>query len=294
MIFLVYFLLQALEYWDNTKKPPSESDESDSELDQKQLCAAFLDDQTVPVNCHPKFEITIKRKFEIVELCEIFFNKYIKYIYLSVLSMHGFLSCWSYAAVAGSAWAINIPFRHFGVAESCSDNAFLHRTLPTDGCLYAYYFCLALFAIVVVTLSLLDLKEQAFIQLILGLMRFFTFAAIALYCIVRLIQGGDPCLDSVTYANTSYGEPTSVDVRSVVLKFDPRGWVLAVPVFTFSFLFHTGISSLTHPVRQKKYLHWLVIAMFISSLICYISLGISASLWFRSSIQETCTLNWVS
>ncbi len=219
-----------------------------------------------------------------------------KYTYLAALSMHGFMANWLYATVAGTAWAINIPFHNFGATEICSSNAFQHRTLPAGGCLYSYYFCLGLFALVVVTLSLIDLKELAFIQLLLGLMRFFTIGAIVIYCIIRLIQGGDPCKDMniPEYANISYMEPIGVNIRSVVLKFNPLGWVTAVPVFIFSFLFHTGISSLTHPVKQKKYLHWLVGAMFISSLICYISLGVSTSLWLRASIQETCTLNWVS
>ena len=287
---------QALEYLEQARTPPSGSDISDSEFDQKQLCAKFLDDKTVPVRSHPKFEITTKRKFEIVELCDIFFNRYVKYFYLAILSMHGFLASWLFATVAGSAWAINIPFRHFGAADICSDEAFLHRTLPAGGCLFAYYFCLGLFALIVITFSLLDLKELAVFQLFLGLMRFFTIAAIVVYCIVRLIQGGDACRDRDTsiFANLSYNEPVDMDIRSVVLKFDPKGLLVAVPVFTFSFLFHTAISSLTHPVKQKQYLHWLVMAMFISSLICYISLGLTASLWFRSSIQETCTLNWVS
>lgn len=212
--------------------------------------------------------------------------------------MHGFMASWSYAAVAGSAWAINIPFRNFGGTAICSEDAFQHQVVPVGGCLNSYYFCLFLFAVVVVTLSMLDLKEQAYFQMLLGLMRFITIAAIVLYCIVRLFQGGNPCDDfmEVTeqYSNVSFVKPVDLDVRSVVLKFDPRGWVVAVPVFTFSFLFHTGISSLTHPIRQKGYLHYLVMAMFISSLICYFSLGVTVSLWFRSSIQETCTLNWVS
>lgn len=229
----------------------------------------------------------------------MFFHRYVKYLYLVILSMHGFMASWSYAAVAGSAWAINIPFRHFGGTSPCSDDAFQHRFLPDGGCLYSYYFCLFMFAVIVVTLSMLGLKEQAYLQMLLGLMRFLTIAAIVIYCIIRLIQGGNPCDDIPEkpnlFANASIADVKEVDVnlRSVVLKFDPRGWVVTVPVFTFSFLFHTGIASLTHPIKQKAYLHYVVMAMFISSLICYFSLGVTVSLWFRSNIQETCTLNWV-
>ena len=294
---VIKLCLQALEYWENSQKPSSDSDEDENggDTDSK----SFLDSTNIPVSNHPRFEITTKRKFEIAELCCIFFNRYIKYIYLAILSMHGFMASWTYAAVAGSAWAINIPFKNFGGTAICSEDAFQHRVVPEGGCLNSYYFCLFLFAVIVVTLSMLDLKEQAYFQMVLGLMRFFTIAAIVIYCIVRLVQGGNPCDDfmdrPVLFSNVSIEsiEPVNLDVRSVALKFDPRGWVVTVPVFTFSFLFHTGISSLTHPIRQKQYLHWLVMAMFISSLICYFSLGVTVSLWYRSSIQETCTLNWV-
>lgn len=242
----------------------------------------------------PKFEITVKRKFEIAELCEIFVNKYLKYAYLVLFGLFGFLACWSFATVAGAAWAINIPF-NFGAAEKCSADAFFHNTIPSGGCLYAYYFSLALFAVVVVSLSLIDLKEQALVQLVLGVLRFTTVGAILIYCIVRIAEGGDACLDKFEADNlTGITGSLNVGVRDTVVKFDFRGLVVAVPVFTFAFLFHTGLASLTHPVKQKNYLHWLVGGMFVASTISYLSLGVIVPLWFRASIQETCTLNWVS
>ena len=89
-------------------------------------------------------------------------------------------------------------------------------------------------------------------------------------------------------------ETLNVGIKDAVVKFDMRGLVLAVPVFVFAFQFHTGLSSLTHPVRQKKYLHWLTVAMFMASTVSYLSIGVIVPLWFRAAIQETCTLNWVS
>ena len=115
-----------------------------------------------------------------------------------------------------------------------------------------------------------------------------------IYCIVRLAEGGDACLDVLNDINRTRTTPINVGIRETVLKFDAGGWVLTIPVFTYAFLFHTGISSLTHPIKQKQYLHWLLIAMYIISTICYMSLGVIVPLWFRASIQETCTLNWVS
>ena len=242
----------------------------------------------------PRFEITARRKFEITELCEVFAGKYLKFVYLVMFTLSGFLTLWSFATVAGSSWSINIPL-NFGTAEQCSEDAFLHDTIPSGGCLYAYYFSLAIFALIVVTLSLIDLKEQAIVQLVLGVMRFITVGAILIYCIIRLAEGGDACLDTLKGTNLSDTfETQNVGIKDAVVKFDMRGLVLAVPVFVFAFLFHTGLPSLTHPVRQKKYLHWLAVAMFVASTVSYLGLGVIVPLWFRAAIQETCTLNWVS
>ena len=269
------------------EEPISDSDSPDSDHEGKPTSSFLLSNAA-----QPKFEITTKRKFEISELCEIFVHRYVKYAYLVLLSIYSFMAAWSFSTVAGSAWAVNIPFQNFGGAEKCEQDAFLHNLLPHGGCLYAYYFCLFLFAIIVVTLSMFDLKEQAMVQLVLGLLRFITVGIIVLFCIVRLIQGGDACMEELHITNRT--TPVNIGMRFTVFRFDPKGWVLGIPLFTYAFLFHTGISTLTHPIKQKAYLHWLLVAMFLAALLSYAALGVVVPLWFRASIQETCTLNWVS
>ncbi|KAL5502760.1 hypothetical protein EMCRGX_G009581 [Ephydatia muelleri] len=57
-------------------------------------------------------------------------------------------------------------------------------------------------------------------------------------------------------------------------------------------MLHPGIPSLTHPIKQKKGLHWFMAAIFGTTLFCYMTLGIVVSLWFRGDINETASLNW--
>ena len=135
------------------------------------------------------------------------------------------------------------------------------------------------------------------------------FVAIIIYSIVKLsgdedVCGGQQYAPNITHPNKS--DPSSIaildDVNAsqyfsyadIVVKFDPKGWVVSVPVFLFAFMLHSGISSLTHPVRQKKYIHWLLTAMFGTALVSFMTLGIIVPLWFKASTQETVTLNWVS
>ena len=300
--------MQAIESFNQSQEASDSEDEDDT--------GTFISEESVDIDqkstSHPNFEIILTRKFEISELCEIFFNRWVKYLYVVVVALNGFLACWSYSAVFGSAWASNIPL-NFGTLHQCSHDAFHHRLLPTgtpelDSCRNAYYFCLFLFSLIVIPLSLLELKEQAIFQMCLGVLRFATVAIIIIYCIVKIAEVGDICdqAGNETQANTSlalndthdYSNTStlvqSITIHDIIFKFDWRGWLIAVPVITYAFTMHMGIPSLTHPIKQKQYLHWLILFTFGSVAFAYLSLGIVAPLWFRATIQETITLNWVS
>ena len=281
---------QALETMEKSRSTASDSDTTDSELEERKLTSTFKMERK-----HPEFEITVKRKFEPVELCEIFVGRWFKYLYLLVGLIYIFLASWSFSTVAGSAWASNIPY-NFGAMELCTTDAFVHRVLPAGGCLYSYYFSVFLFGIIVIILSLLDLKEQVLVQFFLGSLRFITVGVIIIYSIVMLAKGENVCENTaLELASTNVTSPINVlSIRDIVLKFDPRGWLTSIPVFTYAFLLHLGISSLTHPIKQKKHLNWLMVSMFTAALLCYMSLGVVVPLWFKATIQETVTLNWVS
>ena len=254
-------------------------------------------------NAKPEYKITIYRKFENVELCQTFVGKWFKYIYLIIFTMFGILANWSYASVAGSAWSSNIPY-NFGKLTKCDDDAFHHTVLPSGGCLHSYYFSVFIFGVIVVTLSIMDLKEQLFWQLLMGFARYFTVIAILVYCFVKLVKahGNDVC-DLVVNENTTldngsyiplYNASRYTSFEEIVTKFNPKGWLVSLPVYLFAFEIQSGVSSLTHPVKQKKYVHWMTAAVFVTALFCFMSLGIVVPLWFKATVQETVTLNWVS
>ena len=192
-----------------------------------------------------KFEVLTK-KIEVPELCQIFFHRYVKYIYLTIQTILFHLTTWTFTTVSASSWATNIPFHYISSYLTCSDQAFLHNILPGKGCLYAYYISLTLFGLVVVTLSLLDLKQQAYIQLLFGLMKLVTIAAVVIYSLFHLIQGGDACW---AYESDTNHTLSNIELSSIVAKFDVRGWLQSISVFIFGYVFQTGIPSLIHPVR---------------------------------------------
>ena len=247
----------------------------------------------------PNFSIQLDRKFEPTELCEIFLGPLFKIFYLVVLILESFFSCLSFATVAGSALAVNIPFNFTGFIEQCDNNDFLTSFLPTDvPCRNAYWISLGIFAIIVVPLSLLELKEQVIVQVTLGIMRFATIGGMVIFSLANFAMNDqNRCLMT---CDNIWGEmnedencTNASSTQEIFTKFDGVSLLVAVPVFVFSYSCHEGIPGLTHPVKQKNYLRAYINALFVVSGILYVLIGVSVSLWFRQCTVETCTLNWV-
>ena len=240
----------------------------------------------------PEFRVLITRKFEISELCEIFLFKWSKYIYLVLLTLLTFFACISYSTVAGSSWAEILPF-HSHALLKCNITEFNDIIPHTIECRNAYRLCVFFFACIVVPLSLLELREQVWVQVVLGLMRFFTIGCMIIYCVVKLITDFPfaNCRDE-NWTNST-GEPDQC-VGDVFTHFDSKQWLFAVPVFVYASILHQGVPSLTHPVKQKKWLRAYFNCLYIIIVSLYIVLGVTVSLWFNSKISGTCTLNWVS
>ena len=249
----------------------------------------------------PDFHISLMRKFEPSEMCEIFVGRWLKVVYLLIFTVYCSLACLSYATVAASAWSVNIPL-NFSMLEQCTDIEFHKTALPHGECLNGYRFCLLLFAVLVIPLSLLDLKEQAIVQLILGLLRFFTLGAIIIYCFVYLVLGYTisscddvtPLRKNASLSFTDLYDLQLMSTKEILFHFDFNGWVVAVPVFIYAYILHQGIPGLTHPIKEKKWLRGYFNILFLTITVLYATLGVVVSLWFRDCTNETCTLNWVS
>jgi len=269
------------------KKERTDSCCSDTESSEDEDDKKLISDP-IP-NCSLKFEILTK-KYEVPELCQIFFHRYVKYFYLGLQTMLFFLVNWTYTTVSASSWATNIPFQHLHPQLECTDQAFLHDALPGKGCLFAYYISITLFGIIVVSISLLNLREQAYVQLIFGFMKVVTIVALVAYCLYHLIKGGDACS---AYEENTNQTLSNIPISSLATKFNLKGWVQSFSVFIFGYVFQTGIPSLIQPIRQKKFVHWLILANVVILSLAYTSMGVALSLWFRAAVQETSTLNWV-
>ena len=147
--------IQALESFSNFQRSGelSDTEKADSELSPplplKEYCGSLIDIHKLhrAGASHPDFRAVQKRNFETSELCEIFFGKLGKYLYLIALIIFSGISAMSLATVASTAWATNIPL-NFGPFQKCPCKAFHEQVIPQgpglEGCRLAYYCCLCL------------------------------------------------------------------------------------------------------------------------------------------------------
>ena len=65
---------------------------------------------------HPECRVLLAHNFELSEPCEVFFNRWVKYLYLLIVIVVCFFIAWGMATVVGPAWATNIPL-NFGLLQ---------------------------------------------------------------------------------------------------------------------------------------------------------------------------------
>lgn len=237
----------------------------------------------------PVFHIKLNRKFEPSEMSEVFFGRYMKIIYIIVLSLYIYMAAWSFTTVAGSAWASNLPF-NTSTLHRCEFDDFNKVLLPVEpGCVNAYRLCVFLFGVIVVTLSLINLTDQKILQIIFGILRFVTIGSMIVYCIVKVAETHGQSPHNATLLLNS----TTLSLGEAFIHFDGRAWLVAVPVFVYSQIMHQGIPSLSAPIKAKKHLGHFLRVIFVSTFVVYTAVGVFVAMYWQDTIQETSTLNWV-
>ena len=266
------------------------------------LVQAILDHRqtTDDASILPNFAVLLTRKIEIAELCGIFLGRWSKYVYLLLNTAAGFLGAVAFSTVAGSSWAVNLPLNFADVLE-CNNTDFHFHTLPiVIPCRNAYWFCLFLFGCIVVPLSIINLRDQAIIQVTLSLFRFISIGAILVFCVSNLIAVGNICTCKQpwqTYINMTKDDVIECNINStftqIVTHFNVEAWTVTISVVVTALNVHVGIPLLTHPVKQKKHLGALMHILFLSMTSVYMILGLVVPMWWKDCINETCSLNWV-
>ena len=236
--------MQALESYSTEKKTDSALPPP---LPLKDYCGSLIDIHELHkvvylTSGHPDFKVSRTHLYETSELCEIFFNRWIKYLYLVIVVVFCFFISLTFATIASTTWATNLPL-YFGPFQQCPQDAFRYHLLPAgEGCRFTYFFCLMVYGLIVVPLSVVNLREQAIVQTIFGILRVLVIFMIVSYSIVKIIEGENIC-EALTSSNVSNHSSssgscsleeriqknfTAESVSRLVFEFDPsrmKGWL---------------------------------------------------------------------
>ena len=234
------------------------------------------------------YEISEIRKFELAEIGEILFGLPGKIFNFTVVTIFILITLWSYAAVAATAWSINIPI-HTSVLAECSQTDYTLTYFPKDVlCFNLYRVCLLVFGVIVMLLSLMELEEQKYIQILFGILRYtaiFSITIFSTYIIVYNIY--NPINPIPTELNNTHSN--AVDL---LLRCDMRQWLATLPIVAFALNLIHGISPLSYPVSPKKHLKPMLISVFTTLWCVYGLIGIIVSMAFLYLINENAVLNW--
>ncbi|KAJ0408922.1 hypothetical protein ATCC90586_005959 [Pythium insidiosum] len=126
------------------------------------------------------------RKFDFATVGEMFAGKVGKIVVQIVLGLYGIGALWSYASVFASSMAS--LFFSYIMGDTCD----AYASAPSTGCLNAYYVSMAVFSVIVISMVLLDISEQASVQKILSAYRVVALTVMLVTMIIKLsVDGSD-------------------------------------------------------------------------------------------------------
>lgn len=188
-----------------------------------------------------------------------------------------YIPLWSYSSVVASSLTSIFPLPGLTKGLKCD----IYQEYIPIQCEYAYLIYMAIFMVIVVPISCMDLTEQVVIQAILCV---FRFVAVFLMFITSVI---------VLY-KTPYipKEGQEAPYISYTTLFNIAGFGTLYPSVVFAQLLHHSVPGLIQPVNNKKHVTKMFFFGILTTFGLYTILGISTVLYFGKNIKPQITLHW--
>mmetsp|Transcript_19661 Transcript_19661/g.27643 ORF Transcript_19661/g.27643 Transcript_19661/m.27643 type:complete len:581 (+) Transcript_19661:20-1762(+) len=217
------------------------------------------------IDSSKNLKLVIKeRKFEYTELCRLFMGKTGETSYLIAVAVNMYLQLWGYTNVFSSAMAVALPIKH-----------------SFD---YDYGVYTLAYALVVIPLSCIELKEQVASQLALSFIR-FSAIFLMIFTVIYAMSIGD---DATSFSDMG----SHVREHSELPLVDFKNFHQMLAVLVYLALFHNGIPVLAQPVADKTKLSSIMMwAIAIVGGSCWV-LGIVVAFYFGPHIATSENINW--
>lgn len=221
-----------------------------------------------------QYLVSSSRTFEVTDLFGTFLGTRARTIYVSILSGYMYGALWAYSTVFAASFSANVPVFFLNNGNTCN--------IEEEGtqCLGPFFVWLAVFALLSIPLSCLELKEQVYVQVTMFIARL-----LVVLLMTGTALGGYAC-DGIVFADMSK------DHKPDTPLFTFSGLATVMPVSIYAFIFHHSVPILSQPVKDKRSLPKVFRYAFIIVGTAYASLGLILAIWFGSHVDGQCNLNW--
>lgn len=247
---------------------------------------------------HGNFEIGTSFQMSFVKLIGVLYGDACQKCATSVLTLVLVIALWSFAAIFAGSMAAIVPAPLIG--GTC--DVYGEWTDPT--CASRYYLYLAIFAVLMVLLTLVRLREQQSFQLAMTVCRIVLGVAIVGDCIRMLSLGEAPphpghgADESAHVVGSTSGSiyrsdrfPSSPSPWNVNLDRGPQHIALVTAALTV----HMVIPDAVHDLADKKRnLLPTIGAALAFCAVVYCLLSGAVVLTYGAWTRPVCTLNWVN
>lgn len=202
---------------------------------------------------------------------------------------------WAYAAVFGSSVAA--LFWQFALQGECDIYG-----EPSFYCSLTYYIVLLLFAIIVVPLALMNVGEQATMQLVMTVYRFSAFAVMFVTLVIGLAYGSNPNVTAPVANSTVNGTtptPPLPDPNAHAAYTDLLAWSGFAGVFSTAAValnFHWVLPEIVQPLQppSRQHVRGMAASALLVAASFYLLFGLLGAVFFGSNTYPLATLNWAS
>jgi len=232
----------------------------------------------------PSLNVPSHTSYEMLMLCRLHLGRWAERAVMISACLYMFGSLWSFVSVFASSMSATVPLPGLlGAAEQLKPCDIYKTDIYGGGCITLYYFWALAFALLMVALMGLDVREQAAFQC----------AMTALRALIIILMTGTLLLGERSdfgLADSEDGAPPPPPPPLVRWEGLPK----MVPIGVFCQLFQIGVPSLLQPLQRKRAFPRIFGAALGATFSMYMMLGLSAAFVLGDDVDPSCNLNWAA
>lgn len=223
----------------------------------------------------PCYDIST-RKFEIVEMVDMFIGRRAKQAYAIIVSTYLMGVTWGYVVVFGAAFTSHVPLPFVLDGRTCD-------VYQDSGCEPLYRCWALVFMVVFCIASCFDLKEQEWLQVIMTILRITLITVMTATVLVAIISG-------TPMFQVDQNGAAGISMKDIA-KF--AGFPAFLPIAMYSQQLLTGVPVLTQATRNKKNVLFGVFgSTFTFTLLSYTVASVIISYYLGVHTDPSCNVNW--